>query len=82
MTDLEEITNLSYTVRNREIIFDEDGPNLRFTGRYRGEKVYNLAWVSDELLADVPALESFMKRSLLTWARENWPPPGVVDNPA
>lgn len=64
----DEITDLEYQPTDAGIY------NVRFTGRYRGVRVYSLACVSPELEADVPALEAFLKRVLLSWAHEHWPP--------
>lgn len=64
----DEITDLEYQPADAGVY------NVRFTGRYRGVRVYSLAHVSPELEADVPALEAFMKRVLLEWAHEHWPP--------
>lgn len=73
----DDLTGFSYRVIDRD---DEGNPlddSLRRIiafGTFRGQRVYLKSWVSVEFIEDARALDEFLKRSLLDWAKENWPP--------
>lgn len=62
----EEITDLEYQPTDAGVY------NTRCTGRYRGVRIYSLAYIAPEMAYDVPVLEAFLKSILLSWAQEHW----------
>lgn len=67
----DEITDLTWST------VESDNPDFRLvrvSGYYCGVKCISFSYTNDELLADKVAIEAYLNRNLLQWARENYPP--------
>lgn len=77
MIEQDALTDFRWAVQDHTL-FSVDLPDgehrVRAYARYRGVLVYADSYCSDELLADPVPLESYLRRNILRWARENWPP--------